>query len=95
MFQLIDNAQSSQYEFRIEGHIAKIEYKKVNDKIYLIHTEVPNVLEGRGIGSQLIKSVLTDIQEQKLSLIALCPFVAAYLKRHPEWNTLIFKHKKI
>ena len=95
MFQLIDNEQSNQYEFHIEGHIAKIEYKKVNGKIYLIHTEVPKVLEGRGIGSQLIKSVLTNIQKKELSLVVLCPFVAAYLKRHPEWNTLIFKHKKI
>ena len=90
MHQLIDNKQLKQYEFQIEGHVAKIEYvKKDKGKIYLIHTEVPEALSGRGIGSQLVKSVLTDIREKGLELKVLCPFVAAYIKQHPEWNKLV------
>ena len=82
MRQLIDNQEHHQYEFHIEGHIAKIEYKKARGKIYLIHTEVPEALKGRGIGTRLVKSVLEDIQEKGLELVPLCPFVKAYLDRN-------------
>ena len=41
-YELIDNEESRRYEFRIDGHIAKIEYIKTpNGEIYLTHTEVP------------------------------------------------------
>ena len=88
MYTLIDNQEKNQYEFHIEGHIAKIEYKLKGERIYLIHTEVPKAIGGRGIGSMLVKRVLEDIQDRGLNLVPLCPFVAAYLKEHPEWNLL-------
>ena len=94
-YQLIDNTEDSQYEFKVEGHTPKIEYIKRNGKIWLTHTEVPTALEGRGIGSALVKAVLEDIRSQQLSLIPLCPFVAAYIKRHPEWNELVYGGVKI
>lgn len=55
-YELIDNEENRRYEFRIDGHIAKIEYIKTpNGEIYLTHTEVPRALGGKGIGSQLVE----------------------------------------
>lgn len=88
-YTLIDNEDEKQYEFHIDNELAKIEYVKQPGKIYLTHTEVPESLEGKGIGSTLVRQVLDDIQEKGLKLIPLCPFVAAYLKRHPEYQALI------
>ncbi|MFT4858046.1 MAG: putative GNAT family acetyltransferase [Planctomycetota bacterium] len=90
-YQLIDNEKAKQYEFHIEGVITKIEYIKAQSKIYLTHTEVPKKLEGRGIGSSLVKMALEDIKKKELILVPLCPFVALYIKRHPEWNELVLK----
>lgn len=89
MYNLIDNKEKNQYEIHIDGHLAKIEYKLKGDRIYLIHTEVPKELGGRGIGSQIVKSVLEDIKTRGLVLVPLCPFVKAYMERHPEWNELV------
>ncbi|GBD91775.1 hypothetical protein BMS3Abin04_02507 [bacterium BMS3Abin04] len=89
--KLVDNEQLKQYEFHIDKFVPKIEYIKEKDKIYLTHTEVPTNLEGRGIGSDLIKNVLEDIKRKNLTLIPLCPFVALYIKRHPEWKKLVLK----
>lgn len=90
-YELIDNPDKPQYEFHLEGEIPRLEYIKAQDKIYLTHTEVPSALAGRGIGSALIGAVLEDIDRQGLTLVPLCPFVAMYLKRNPEWKRLVLK----
>lgn len=88
-YTLIDNQELNQYEFDLGEFTPKIEYQRKGNKIYLIHTEVPTELEGQGIGAQLVQKALADIEEQQLTLVPLCPFVASYLKRHPEWNRLV------
>lgn len=90
-YTLIDNEEKKQYEFHIDGDLARIEYIKAQGKIFLTHTEVPAKFEGKGIGSALIKQALDDIRQKELTLVPLCPFVAAYINRHPEYNTLISK----
>lgn len=91
-YELIDNSPAHQYEFRIGNEIAKIEYiKSEKGEIYLTHTEVPVSLEGRGIGSQLIEKTLQDIELQKLRLVPLCPFVAGYIQKHPDWRRIVMR----
>lgn len=92
---LIDNYESKRYEMHIGEFVPRIEYILAKDKIYLTHTEVPKELEGKGIASALVKKVLKDIEGRNLTLIPLCPFVAAYIKRHPEWKELVLKGIKI
>ncbi len=89
---LIDNTDDNQYEFHVDGYIPKIEYiKSVNGEIYLTHTEVPYELEGKGVGSQLVQKALKDIKEKGLRLIPLCPFVAGYIRKHPEWRSIVMR----
>ncbi|WP_163318333.1 GNAT family N-acetyltransferase [Dysgonomonas sp. 520] len=91
-YELIDNDADSQYEFHVEKYLAKIEYIKTqNGEIYLTHTEVPVELEGQGIGSQLVEKVLKDIDAQSLRLVPLCPFVAGYIKKNPEWRRIVMR----
>lgn len=88
---LVDNREQKRYEFQIGEESPRVEYIRAADKIYLTHTEVPPSLAGNGIGSELIGAVLEDIERQGLTLIPLCPFVALYLKRNPEWKRLVLK----
>lgn len=90
-YPLFDNEKKKQYEFHIENEIPRIEYIKTKDKIYLTHTEVPKSLEGQGIGTSLVKKILEDIKDKDLVLVPMCPFVAMYIKRNPEWKSLILK----
>lgn len=94
-FELIDNSEKKRYEFHLGAEVPRVEYIKTRDKIYLTHTEVPPSLAGRGIGSKLIGAVLKDIKEKELTLVPLCPFVALYLQRNPEWKQLVLKGIKI
>ena len=90
-YPLIDNEEQRRYEFHVGSEVPRIEYIKTRDKIYLTHTEVPPSLSGKGIGTALIGAVLEDIERQGLTLVPLCPFVALYLKRNPEWKRLVLK----
>lgn len=89
--ELIDNQEAKQYEMHVDGEIVRIEYIRALNKIYLTHTEVPPALEGRGLGSQIVKSALEDIDRRELTLIPMCPFVAGYIKKHPEWKKLVLR----
>ena len=89
-YKLIDNVALHQYEFRIGDLIPRIEYIKTkNGEIYLTHTEVPSALEGKGVGSSLVRLALEDIERQQLRLVPLCPFVAGYVQKHPDWKRLV------
>lgn len=91
-YELFDNAVMKQYELHIDGMRPKVEYMKNNNgEIYLTHTEVPSKLGGRGIGSQLIELALQDIEAKNLRLVPLCPFVAGYIQKHPEWKRIVME----
>lgn len=91
-YKLIDNEERHQYEFHVDQYTPKIEYiKSTNGEIYLTHTEVPTQLGGKGIGSQLVEKALKDIEKQGLRLVPLCPFVAGYIHKHPEWKRIVMK----
>ncbi len=91
-YKLIDNIANEQYEFHIDDHVCKIEYSKRNgDEILFTHTEVPQAMEGRGIGSNLLEEALKDVDRQNLRLIPLCPFVSWYIECHPEWKPILEK----
>lgn len=87
--ELINNREEKRYEYHVNGGLARIEYIQANNEIYLTHTEVDSDLEGKGIGKKIIELALTDIQDQNLKLIPLCPFVASYIRSNPVWKTLL------
>lgn len=84
-----NNTERSRYELVTDGHISYVEYMLPGKKLILTHTEVPKALEGKGIGSKLIDHVLEDAKKLGLKVIPLCPFIASYIKRHPEWNSVL------
>ena len=65
--------------------------QSINGEIFLTHTEVPAGLGGRGIGSQLVEKTLQDIERQQLRLVPLCPFIAGYIHKHPEWRRIVLR----
>ena len=86
---LRNNTEEHRYEFDVDGATALLYYRLAPGVITLVHTEVPSALEGRGIGSKLVRAVLDDIRAQGLKVVVRCPFVAAWMGKHPEFNDLI------
>ena len=86
-----ENKEKKRFEVTLDGKVAVIEYIRAEDKMYLTHTEVPNEFEGKGIASKMVKQVLQKIKDEGLKLVPLCPFIASYIKRHPEWKEILAK----
>ncbi|MCC8061702.1 MAG: N-acetyltransferase [Rikenellaceae bacterium] len=88
--QLVDNTEQHQYEFSIGDPPPRIEYIiSKSGLIYLTHTEVPPEMEGQGVASELVLAALRDIDRRGMKLVPMCPYVAAYIRRHPEWKRLV------
>jgi predicted GNAT family acetyltransferase len=85
-----NNRSKNQFEANLNGKTALIKYRKEADgTLDLFHTEVPDEFEGRGVGSQLVKAALEQIKADDLKINPSCPFIAAYIKRHPEYRNLV------
>lgn len=85
--------QMTEGRFEIEDHgrIAFLEYSLAGDVLRLIHTEVPQELQGKGIASELAKSALDWAHEHGKKVDVVCEFVDAYLRRHPEYADLVLR----
>ena len=84
-----DNQALSRFELEHEGYIALSAYRRAPGVITFIHTEVPNELTGKGVGSALVKGALDAVRAQGLRVIAQCPFVAAYIAKHKDYADLL------
>ena len=80
-----DNPDAQRYELLVDGEVVgELQYRLRGDAIVLVHAEVAPALEGEGLGSKLVAGALSDIRARGLRAIPVCPFVRAYLRRHPE-----------
>ena len=85
-----DNPDEHRYELPIDGsHAAVVEYRLMEDVIIFTHAETPPQFEGRGYGSILAKAALDDSRRRGLKVIPHCSFIAAYIRRHPEYKDLL------
>jgi uncharacterized protein len=85
-----DNPDELRYEILRDGRLlGEIRYRTEPGVITLVHTEVTSAAEGQGVGSRLVAGALEDIRARGLSLVPVCPFVRAYLARHPEHSDLV------
>lgn len=66
------------------------EYQKAADHLLAItHTKIEAGFEGRGLASQLISQTLDDLRRQQLSVLPFCPFVKAFIAKHPDYLDLV------
>ena len=86
---LVNNTAGGRFEMEVEGATAFIKYKNMPDAVALLHTEVPPALEGRGVAAALVEKTFMYLEERNQKIVPLCPYVAAFLKRQPEWNKII------
>ncbi len=89
VINIIHNPEKNRFEASLAEGTAELVYMKVGDTLIFHHTEVPEALEGQGIGSKLAKAGLEYVKENNISAAALCPFVKAYVQRHPEYQSLL------
>ncbi|HEX8377620.1 MAG TPA: GNAT family N-acetyltransferase [Pedobacter sp.] len=86
---LILSEEAKSFEMTVEGYRCFIDFKKRGDTIYLIHTEVPEDMEGKGVAAALVEKTFRYLEEHNLKMIPSCSYVQLFLERHSEWNKLL------
>jgi uncharacterized protein len=88
--ELIDNVGARRFELHVDGELAGIvTYQTGPGRIVFVHTEVMPAFEGHGVGGRLAKAVLDVARERGLRVVARCPFIAEYIRRHPDYEDLL------
>jgi predicted GNAT family acetyltransferase len=78
-----DNREAGRFEMTVDGQTAVLNYKRTPHSLVLVHTEVPSAIRGRQIADVLAKAAIDRAHADGLQIVAVCPFVKAYLQRHP------------
>ena len=85
-----NNEEAQRFEARVGTHLAVADYVLTKQNVIVFtHTEVPKALEGQGLASKLIRFALDHARAQQLTVMPMCPFVKAFILRHPEYRDLV------
>ena len=87
--QISNNTLKHRFETEIGAKTAFLNYRQEDNRITLTHTEVPPSLEGRGIGTSLVKAALDYASQKKLTVVPQCPFVADFIRTHTHYQKLV------
>jgi uncharacterized protein len=82
---------NGRFEIEQNGAVAYLEYSLADKVLELIHTEVPQSMQGTGAGSSLVQSALQWAREHKVKVDVICPFATEYIKRHREYADLLLR----
>ena len=82
--QVTDNQAESRFELWVDGRLAELPYRRNGKRLVLIHTEVPEELEGLGLGGALVAAAIDRAAHEGMTVVPLCPFARGWLQRHPE-----------
>jgi uncharacterized protein len=84
-----NNTALDRFELEVDGQVAVAYYRMTPGVITFVHTEVPQALSGRGVATKLIRGALELVRAQGLKVVPQCPFVSAFMGKHPEYNDLL------
>ncbi len=82
--RVTNNEAERRFEITVDGHRAELTYRSHGNRLFLVHTEVPHTLEGRGIGGDLVRAAVEHAATRGLTLVPYCPFARGWLARHAD-----------
>jgi uncharacterized protein len=88
--EVVDNPEEGRFEIRLDGETAGAAYYRLDEgRIVLTHTEVDRAHEGKGLGGRLARGVLDEVRSRGLAAMPMCPFMAGYIRSHPEYLDVV------
>lgn len=86
--EIVNNTELNRFEIQLGHQVAVLEYQIAGKNIIYTHTEVPPEHEGKGIAAYMARFAMEFARENGLKVQALCPYVNAFVRRHPEYHSI-------
>ncbi len=86
--EVVHNQAENRFEIQLDGQLAKLDYMENGDTIVMTHVGVPIEFRGHGIAAIITKAGLEYAKSKSLRVIPMCSYVAAYLRRNPQYIEL-------
>jgi predicted GNAT family acetyltransferase len=87
--EVTENAAHHRFELKVGDHVAMAFYDLSPGVITFTHTKVPETLSGQGVGTRLARGALEQVRTRGLKVVPQCPFIAAFIRKNPEFATLL------
>jgi predicted GNAT family acetyltransferase len=87
--EIVHNAAESRFEARVKGLLCVAVYRLSDGVMRMTHTEVPPMLEGRGIASKLVAAAVEYARANDFKIAPLCSYVRVWMRRHPQAQDLL------
>ena len=87
--EINDNSFLRQFEAKVNGHLAKIEYSSQERKVFLTKLVIPEEIEQEGFKEDFIKAVLHEIQEKNLRVVPTSPQIAGFLRKNRQYKEML------
>jgi predicted GNAT family acetyltransferase len=94
--EVTDNTAAKRFEVRVDGVLAGFAayllHPGFGDRpgvVVFTHTEVEPDFQGQGVAQELAARALDEVRAHGLKAQPLCPFIASYIRRHPEYEDLV------
>ena len=88
ILDVIHNAAENRFETWIEGRLSKLDYMEDDNTIVMTHVGVYPEHRGQGVAGKLTEVALEYAKEKSLRVIPMCPYIAAYIRRNPQYMEL-------
>lgn len=88
--QITDNTDRHRFEGHLDEEVAGfVSYRREGDRVVLVHTEVDEAFEGKGVGSSLARGVLDRLRDQDAGVVTECEFIAGWIDKHPDYADVV------
>lgn len=88
-FKIEHQKDEKRFVMDVDGHMAKVDYRHRDGKLWLVHSEVPLSLRGQGFGKILVEKTFEKLTEEGYEAVAVCPFIRKVASRSPHWKEII------
>jgi predicted GNAT family acetyltransferase len=85
---VVDNVERRRFELTEQGLTAFADYRLDGERVIVPHVESPVALRGQGTAGRLMTGLLELLRERGQKIVPICPYAAAFLKRHPQYADL-------
>jgi predicted GNAT family acetyltransferase len=86
--EITHSPANDRFEVWIDGKLSKLDYIQEAKNFVIAHVGVFPEHRGQGVAGKIVEAALQYARENRLRVIPMCSYAAAYIRRNPQYLEL-------